>query len=112
MVYCLMESHYKPFYNIYFMTMLEYNVICLQKRGSGILVECYYPENEGAVYLNSEEIKELKEEYFTSFTRCKQLLYLDLGIEKIDSGAFVHLEQLEILDLRNNYLRCSQGSNH
>ena len=63
-------------------------------RRSEVLVECRRPKNEGAVYLNNEDRKELKQWSFGSFTHCKKLKLRNLGIEKIGSGAFLYLEEL------------------
>ncbi len=76
----------------------------MQERGSEILIECEKPENAGAVYLNKRDRKELEQWYFSSFSQCKKLDLRDLGIERIGSGAFVHLEEVWYLNLNKNFL--------
>ena len=77
----------------------------MQERGSEVLIECRKPENEGAIYLNNKDRKELEQWYFSSFTKCEKLNLRDLGIEKIGSGAFVHLEELWYLNMGKNHLK-------
>ncbi len=74
------------------------------------MIECEKPVNEGAIYLNNKDRKELEQWYFTSFTQCKKLNLRELGIEKIGPGAFVHLEEVWYLHLGKNHLqRIRQG---
>ncbi len=69
-----------------------------------IEIGCFDPPDAGSVQMTQFQLVYLRRKSFPDFSRCLWLKVEGYGIEGVEQGAFLGMDQLQILSLNENHL--------